>query len=153
MYVLQYLLFQFSLIITIDQAAGQPQLVITAPSEIDEDESFAVLVTVDGFRIQNVSISFNNITYYSNINGLALFPTPMVQQDTNFTISASKDGYLPASSWIWVLDSEDPPDEQLIITSPSEVFEGEQFNVLVTVNSTPIPNVILNFSNIIQITS
>jgi len=93
-------LLSFSLI----NVKGQEnQLVIDAPSDVDDLGFFWVVITDgDGNPIEDATVVFDNTSYLTNFNGKVRI-YPAVNEDKNFTITASKEGYLSATVWIRVI--------------------------------------------------
>jgi hypothetical protein len=72
---------------------------------------------------------------------------PSVEQNTDYPISASKSGYISDTTTIIILDSTTPVGDQLVISSPSSVQEGNSFQVTVTTNDLPVEEVTLIFDD------
>lgn len=132
--------------ITILHASPNLQLVITAPSQVLEGSQFEITVRADSTPIQGVAVDFSNGHYVTNSYGVAILTAPLVSNTTSFSITASKNGYLPAQVWISVVDSSSGP-AQLQISVPSQVKEGTSFDVLITVNGNTIQNALVVFDD------
>ena len=126
------------------------KLSVYAPSSVYEGESFAVFVTADGMPLQDVLIAFLNGSYYTGSNGTAVLTAPMVEHTWNYSITASKPGYMADITWICVLNDERP---QLVIYAPAFVNEGEVFQVIVTAENQSLDNVQVIFRNKTYITN
>ncbi len=87
----------------------EPQLVIHAPSSVYEGSYFGVEIFADNQTVPGVTVVFNDEVKITSDNGSVSFTAPEVLEDTDFDISASKDGYLEASSIITVLDISNTP--------------------------------------------
>ena len=69
------------------------QLIISSLSEVNEGESFEVTVKADGIPIKEVSVIFNDQELLTDANGVVEFTAPDVNEDSEYTIVASKQGY------------------------------------------------------------
>ena len=124
-------------------------LEISAPSTVLENEQFQVTVTVYDTPIEDVIVSISP-SFYLDINptnnlGITTLQAPLVSQDTQYTITATKSGYQETSAPLTVLDSS-AQLPALVIHSPSSVIEEEQFTVTVTSYNVPVPNVKVTFN-------
>jgi len=90
--------------LSLNVKAQENQLFIDAPSVVDDMGGFWVTITDgEGNPIEGVTVEFDTNSYKTNINGkIKLYPS--VNEDTNFTITASKEGYLSAMVWITVIN-------------------------------------------------
>jgi hypothetical protein len=90
----------------------------------------------------DVLIEFNNKLYNITAeNPEIIIKAPLVYNNTNFTIIASKDGYKTAVANISIINRDQQNVQQLIITLLDDDFiieAGAQFSVLVT-NKTGVP--------------
>jgi hypothetical protein len=105
------------------------QLLISAPSSVMEDTVFAVsvYVRIDGngsgnttfIPISNATItgSWGNCTYYTNSYGIAYLTSPSVAYNRNFSITASKAGFLSVTTFIMVIDYSVPPNHAPYVPS------------------------------------
>ncbi|MFH1101830.1 MAG: hypothetical protein V1726_07330 [Methanobacteriota archaeon] len=132
--------------------AGTPELVIETPSKsIYEEQNIEITVTDGEEQINAVEITveWNDETYITE-NGCVHIRAPPVDETTEFTINASLEGYIPATTTITVMDTL----YWLEMTVPTEVMEGEHFQVIVTVNSTSgassliVPGIMVTFLGI-----
>jgi len=126
------------------------QLIIDAPSSVYEGESFVVVVTADDMPIRDALVVFLNEKYYTGPNGSAKFIAPMVEHTCNYSITASKTGYLDGITWICVMNDE---RLQLVIHAPASVKEGEEFEVAVTAGNESVDDVCVIFRNRSYITN
>jgi len=84
-----------------------PSLTIIAPTEVNQCYNwFEVIIRLDLNGIENVSVTFNNVTEKTDANGSVHFYLPLVEKNTNFTIAASLEGYENATKTISVLPSK-----------------------------------------------
>jgi nitrous oxidase accessory protein NosD len=142
--------------ITIKDTGSYPseeQLSINAPSTVDEEETFLVIISSNSLPIENAKVDFLDGTYFTNQNGKVYLRAPAVEYDTNYTIRANKSGYLDALVRILVKDSNPSPEDQLVISAPPFIVENQEFLITVTASSTPIANVMANFSDITYMTN
>jgi len=117
---------------TLITVLNQPeQLVIHAPSEVDENEMFAVLVSADNQSIPGASVAFNGETKQTNFNGTVTFIAPEVNYSMNFSIFAYKYGYLNETAQIYVMNTP-----QLVIHAPDAVMENTVFLVVIMIKGT-----------------
>ncbi len=125
-------------------------LIIYAPSEVIEGESFVVNVTdIVGNPIENAIVScpvYPTYTFQTNRDGIALPTAPNVEEDTTFNLTASKDGYQSGITEIRVNDNTSLPEEQLVIIVSSSVTEGQIFEITVTAGDAFIENVKIEFN-------
>jgi len=119
------------------------QLLIFAPSYVNEKDSFTTSIFAGNQSAVNVSVTFDNITKYTNETGKVTFTAPEVNNSQNYTIFAYKDGYLNASSVIRIRNIL----PKLNIYTSSPIYENQSFTVQVTANNIPIENVKVTFMN------
>ena len=81
-----------------------PKLTITAPSSSKENENFTVTVTSDEEPIENVNVEFNDDVKTTNSSGQVNFTAPEVDRDTDYTITATLEGYTGDTERITVLN-------------------------------------------------
>jgi len=109
-----------------------PKLEIIVQPTVLEGEDFPVFVFTNqtGEPVQDAIVTFVNESFITDYNGSCMLTAPEVQYSTwtNFSINTSKQGFLPDSESISVIDSS----YQLIIWAPSFVDESEYFGILVT---------------------
>ncbi len=91
-------------IITVLNVPNPAQLDIEAPSITPEGESFQVTVTADGQPVDDVTVTFNDQTKYTAWDGTVSFSAPSVNEDTKYTLFASKQGYLDNAALMTVSD-------------------------------------------------
>lgn len=84
-----------------------PELVIDSQSSVIEGEDFSVNVESDGNTIENVMVEFMGEIYYTNENGEVELIAPYVEIDTDYLITARKEGYQEDSAWITVLNQDE----------------------------------------------
>jgi parallel beta-helix repeat protein len=82
------------------------QLAINAPSHVTENTSFQVNVTANGMPIENAQVEFIDQTKYTDGSGSVTYKAPIVDQDTEYSIEASYEGYISATQTITVLNQE-----------------------------------------------
>jgi len=81
-----------------------PTLVIDRPSSVNENESFIVYIASDGNPIENALVTFNEESLLTDQDGQVEFTTPPVDQNQNFEITASKEGYHSETASILVVN-------------------------------------------------
>ena len=88
------------------QTAMSPALVITCPPIVNESAVFTCTITSNGSAIDNVTVEFDGNINLTNSLGQVQFTASRVlpYRDNNFTIIASKHGYLQNSTNISILD-------------------------------------------------
>ena len=119
------------------------QLIVHTPGFVMEGEDFLVRVTADNISIVNATVTVDwcngsNCSFFTDQNGSVILTAPFVDQPTNYTIWATKTGYLPGSASILVLDGNNI--SQLVVDVPRSVIEGQFFNVYVSADGFPIAN-------------
>jgi len=125
-----------------------PQLMITAPAQINEGIFFNVIVSVADtgkFNLSQVTVTFNEIVYFTDNDGFAKVQAPEVDETREFSITAQKRGYRSAQKVITIVDTSIPPNPQLVINAPATVIEEHSFSLIVTADALPIPNVTILF--------
>jgi hypothetical protein len=130
-------------------AAEGETLEIIAPDEVNEEEFFSISVMdpeilEDSPWLIDVEIEFNGQFYQINDTAEVLIEAPQVNQDTNYMIIASKEGYNPSNKTILILDTE---LYSLVISHDDYVVDaGERFSITVTKNDKngdPVEGVII----------
>lgn len=127
----------FTMSIPYQVVAQNEQLYIDAPGDVEEGEEFLIYVyilndTLYPTYLTDVDIEFNDQQYQITDSGeypeLSI-EAPSVNEDTEFTITAGKEGYNSTTHEITVLNRM----SKLVIT-PDEhtIDEGEYFSVLIT---------------------
>ncbi len=129
------------------QDGWEKYLEIQTPTEVSENESFQITVTAYDIPIEEIVINFSGETYQTESDGKATLIAPPVTQDTSKQITAYKEGYISDSESITILDTTPPQKEQLIITTPSSVQEGGNFQVTVKANNLPIAQAKVTFDD------
>lgn len=121
--------------VPIDIIRMEEVLLISAPSSVREGEHFLVRVT--DFAGQPIDGALVTFRYFGGqqagftYNGSIGFTAPVYNESSNWTrgtITAEKEGYLPAQVDIEILLDE----EVLEISAPDSVLEGFRFSVRVT---------------------
>ncbi len=84
-----------------------PELVINAPSAVQEGSSFPVTVTAGGIPAVHTQVEFFGKTYYVDMYGQVNLSAPSVEQTTDYPLIASKVGYQSATMLITVLNYEE----------------------------------------------
>lgn len=111
-----------------DSGQTQEALTISAPSSVNENQSFDITVfTAGGLPVENVRITvgWNGHAYYTNSEGAVTIIAPEVIQDTEYILNASKEGYLPNEAEITVLNQE-TITIQLLKPNGGENWSGNQ---------------------------
>ncbi len=130
----------------------EPQLELSAPAVIPEQQQFSVTVTAENQPVSDVTVTFAGISYSTGSDGTVLLTTPDVTQDTLYTISAEKKSYLPDQQDITVLYTPPQPN-QLEITKPASVYEERKFTITVTAEQLPVEQVQVTFAGITEETN
>ncbi len=129
-----------------DNTNNDEELIINAQNKIEEETNFEVTVNSNSQPVNNVEISFNNSQYYTNEQGKVTLKAPKVEQDSIYTIEASKTGYLSNTKSIEIQNIEEEiPVLELI--SDSTVYENESFIIEVISEGSPVENALINFDN------
>jgi len=133
-----------------DQVTGeQNPLIIDTSSSVMEGNNFFIIVTSNGVVMEDVRIEFLDDVYFTSLNGTVIL-APLVDEDTSFSIYASKDGYGSAESTILVENIGE--EQKLEIVATPVVNESEIFTVLVTnLQGDPISGalvILYNFSSL-----
>jgi hypothetical protein len=118
-------------------AAPGDLLEIVVLDEVKEEELFSISVmdpeiTEESPWLIDVEIEFNDIIYNINETAEVMVKAPQVDEDTNFIIKASKEGYITTNKSILILDTE---IKTLVISHDDFVVDaGERFSVTITEN-------------------
>lgn len=91
---------------TSGSASQSKQLYIRGPSQVAEGKSFQIVVaTVDG-PVANAAVSapWVNTVFHTDANGVVTLIAPWVDRDSQFSITASKLGYMPAKFVITIIN-------------------------------------------------
>jgi len=92
-----------------EQPSQLLSLIIINPATVFEGDGFQVTVTdADDNAISNVLITFNGQTMATSTNGQVDLIAPLVNDDTEYFLIASKTGYQDSTSSITVLDQKTP---------------------------------------------
>jgi len=126
------------------QDGWNKRLMISAPDSVSENEDFDIIITTNLGVVENVEITFNQETYTTNSEGKVTITAPNVDENTNFEILATLEGYTNESETITVEDVIS--SIALVITMPFEVIENANFTVMVTANSEEISDVTITFN-------
>jgi len=136
-----------SILVTNSASPEQPQLHIQAPSEVEEEHTFTVLITANGIPIPDVTVTFLGRFFSTDENGLITLNTPSVSENTSYFIGANKTGYRPVDTWILILNNVTKPELALVIDGPSQITAGQTFVIEVTANDIPIVGAAISFHN------
>lgn len=107
-----FLLLLLNILITKDVIADQGErLEIVAPEEVYEEEYFSISVMdpeiIDGSPwLIDVEIEFNGDIYQIDETAEVQIQAPIVDQDTEYTIRASKEGYNSTNTSITILNKK-----------------------------------------------
>ena len=143
-----YLQYQRSITVLNNDPITNPLLEINTPSSVNEEEEFDVTITAEESPVNGVLVNFSGDSQSTDINGIASFTAPNVETDTNYQITAEKNGYEQASDSITVTDTTvvDPEDEEeLSITAPTSVYENTEFQITVTSEDAVVEDVTVTF--------
>lgn len=92
------------------QPVEESQLVINAPTQVLEENSFTVEVSADSLPIADVLVNFSDISKNTDVNGEVTFNAPSVIDDTSYDITAYLTGYLSDIKTIIVRSQEELSD-------------------------------------------
>jgi parallel beta-helix repeat protein len=112
-------------IIIKDTPPSQASLVIDAPTQVTEGETFQITITADGSPVADVTITFADATASTNTNGVVTLTAPAVEQDVSYPITAEKTGYQTATDSITVLNQISPMI-QVIAPNGGETWQNTQ---------------------------
>jgi len=133
-------MFLLSLMLSTGLAEGEDDqaLFIDAPGSVFEGESFSVIVNDSSNNpVPDAKVFFDLVQSYTNESGIVNFTAPNVDNDTEYMIKATKDGYETAYETIIVKERGPPTLIQLdVIALPSPVTEESIFTVTVKEEST-----------------
>jgi len=94
-------------VISVTEEAAQLELIVVAPSEVNEGNSFTVNVSDDtGASVICAEVTFDGVTNLTGPLGEATFTAPDVETNTTFNIIAEKDGYISNDTSILVIKNE-----------------------------------------------
>lgn len=96
--------------ITISESASEYQLQLSAPDSVTEGSDFIVTVTASDTPIENAFVTFGGQSDYTNSEGMVTFSAPEVETNTDFLITAGKNGYQSVSLEILVIDTAKEKD-------------------------------------------
>jgi len=113
------LLFTF---LSVETCIAANELIITAPSSVEESGSFEVTVKSNGAPMENVTIIFNNLNETTNSSGKVVFYAPLVVDNILYDIIAIKEGYQSATKFITIINVP-----QLYVTASGTEQDGKYF--------------------------
>jgi len=119
-------------------------LVIDAPSFVNEEEDFEVIVTANNhYPVENAMVTVGDsgtgaVMSFTNENGVASFIASKVDENTSIEILASKEGYYEDSDNILVINVPQQLEFQVL---PETVNEGEIFFIRVVANGIGLKDV------------
>jgi len=117
------------------------ELLISAPSTVNEGESFTVTVTAQGTPIQNANVEFNNIQQLTNSQGKTTYTAPSVKSNTLYTITATNIEFISSQVQITVIPKS---TTEIVPTKDSCWVYGSIYE---SGTSDPIENVKICFIN------
>ncbi len=130
-----YLSDSNSILVINNEPEEIPELIVTAPAEVNESEIFVVEVfDVHTDDVENAEVTFNDVTELTDVNGEVVFNSPGVEINTSYDITAEKEGYESDLTSILVIDVQSEEISELILSSPEIVNENESFTVHVQDN-------------------
>ncbi|MCD6572326.1 MAG: hypothetical protein J7K62_03550, partial [Thermoplasmata archaeon] len=106
---------------------NQPFMVVVADN-VTETENGTILYN----PVINAIVKFNNETKYTDINGSALFVSPSVDGEANYTVIVTKEGYNTVEKTVKIIDSP------LTIDAPTYINETEEFKIIVKLYDEPV---------------
>jgi len=123
------ILVMFSFLITIfpTTIADENELSITAPASVYEFDEFIVTILDNntGLPVEGANVTMENVgKKITDENGNVTFETPYILSDTNYTLNATKEGYLSDEKTISVIDVK-----KLYIGAPKSATVGRAFKV------------------------
>ena len=135
-----------NLVTSQEQGVIGSSLVIDAPTSVLEDENFQVLVKDNQSNpVEDAMVTdgWSGTYEYTNNQGLVTLTAPSVDEDTNFSFMASKEGYQSDTAWIIVLaDGSGQIPESMTLTAPYSVLERQLFEIKVfSSGGSPVDNV------------
>ncbi|MFH1102018.1 MAG: NosD domain-containing protein [Methanobacteriota archaeon] len=107
----------------------EPVLEITAPSSVNEDTIFIITVTTQSIPVSAVTITFNSDQYTTNTSGGLTLLAPSVEDNTDYMITATKNGYQSAQKTITI--------QNLGVIDHNGSIDG----IIYDLNDNPIKNV------------
>lgn len=84
----------------------QKQLVIVAPSTVNEGDLFDITITANNQLLPQAAVSFNRIIYYTDAQGKTTLTAPFVLRTTSYQLSVTKEGYTSAETLITIVHQE-----------------------------------------------
>jgi hypothetical protein len=87
-----------------NQNNTEKQLIISTDNSIYESTGFVVTVTYDQNPVNEVVISFNNKTSFTDGSGQVILTAPSIEKNSSYQIKASKEGYLSDEKWVDVIN-------------------------------------------------
>ena len=136
--------------ITIRNVINKEQLSIVVENIVNEAETFNVTIKdAANIPIQGSTVVFNADQKLTDSSGNVAFVAPNVKSDTFYSIEATKNGYLPASASIEVINvdvSNGVSSKTLHICVAPHVIKNEEFTVTIRdENDYPVYNVRVTF--------
>jgi outer membrane protein assembly factor BamB len=89
-----------------------PQLYIICQSKIEGNKELQISITAAGETIKTAKVTFNGETQTTSINGVYTFSTPVVSENTPYTITATLTGYTSAEKTITILSKTSSPIQE-----------------------------------------
>jgi len=127
------------------------QLVISSSDEVWEESYFTINVYHENATVDAASVIFNGDTYYTDSNGEATLYAPSVSEDSYYTITASKSGYINDEETILV---KNKVSTNLVIDIDFDtVSESTSFGFSILCNGDPVDNVTIGFNGGIYYTN
>lgn len=143
-------IFIFTLLLVLSStfssvSSDSEQLYIDCLDEIEEGEEFSIIVysynaSYEMSTQNNVNITFDGSTYLLNEEILSLY-APDVEENTDFSINATKTGFMSDMKTITVLDSENIANDNLkleIVPNSFLINPDEPFYVTVYYDNTRV---------------
>ncbi|MFH1101487.1 MAG: carboxypeptidase regulatory-like domain-containing protein [Methanobacteriota archaeon] len=101
------------------------QLQITAPSSVTEGKLFQVNITANNTPIHEATVLFMGSPHITDPDGRVFLTAPLIEENTIYPISASKNTYEGTTTYIWVLNQEEPSNNNSwiygVITSNQQI--------------------------------
>ena len=111
------------------------QLIIQGENTVYEGENFSLMVIDDNAApVSDVLVLFYLHQQVTDTNGSINFTAPYVNANVFYPITVTKNGYLPASTWVEVFDtsgSSVPRNNTLTVCVETRLMDNERFVVMV----------------------
>lgn len=112
------------------------QLIISSENEVYEENNIEIIITSEGSPVENAYVAFDGtlIGGYTSIDGSVELSAPSVDEDTEYTINASKNGFFSAEKTVTVKNQENNVNINLQYPNGEETLK-ETNNILWTITN------------------